>query len=42
MNYALTVAERLHQIKSLKRVTLLKYRIDGIVHEAVMEEMPDD
>ena len=42
MNYALTIAERLQQIQSLKRVTLLKHKLDELIHEALLEEMPDN
>ena len=42
MSYALTIAERLQQIQSLKRVTLLKHKLDWLIHEALLEEMPDN
>ena len=42
MNYALTLTESLQQIKSLRRVTVLKHRLDGLIHEAVLEEMLDN
>ena len=42
MNYALTIAERLQQIQSLKRVTILKHKLDGLIYEALLEEMPDN
>ena len=42
MNYALTITERLQQIQSLKRVTILKHKLDGLIHEALLEEMPDN
>ena len=42
MSYALTIAERLRQIQSLKRVTLLKHKLDGLIHEALLEVMPDN
>ena len=42
MNYAFTIAEGLQQIKSLRRVTVLKHKLDGLIHEAVLEEMLDN
>lgn len=41
-NYARTVADRLNQIKSVKRRTMVKHKIDSIIHDALMEEIPDE
>ena len=42
LNYALTIAERLQQINSSKRVTILKHKMDNLIYEAIVEEMPDN
>ena len=42
INYVVTIAERLDQIQSVKRVAILKHHIDNLIHEALMEEMVDD
>ncbi|XP_025085203.1 uncharacterized protein LOC112558763 [Pomacea canaliculata] len=41
LNYGLTVADRLAKIQSARRLSVLKHKIDTLIHEAMMEEMPD-
>ncbi|KAL8558314.1 hypothetical protein ACOMHN_059561 [Nucella lapillus] len=42
MNFAVTVADRLDQIRNRRRLEVVKNKMDNLLHEALMEDLSDD
>lgn len=42
VNYSKTVRDRLRQIQSVRRLANVKMAIDQVIHNALLEEMPED